>query len=141
MVSISSLYITIILIIILGLSCYQAWLIINTSRTFKKQITRLYTLPRTLLFTHLFSRRLIWVDLIVRLGLPWWLSGKESACQCPRCRRHKFNPWVGKIPWRRKWQPILAYKIPWTEEPGGLLSLGSQSWTQLSTWAWHSEIE
>ena len=28
-------------------------------------------------------------------GLPWWLSGKESACQC---RRHGFNPWSGKIP-------------------------------------------
>ena len=27
-------------------------------------------------------------------GLPWWLSGKESACQC---RRHKFNPWSRKI--------------------------------------------
>ena len=35
-------------------------------------------------------------------GLPWWLSGKESACQC---RRPEFNPWVGKIPCRRKWQP------------------------------------
>ena len=34
-------------------------------------------------------------------GLPWWLSGKESAYQC---RRHRFNPWVGKIPWRRKRQ-------------------------------------
>ena len=28
-------------------------------------------------------------------GLPWWLSGKESACQC---RRHGFNPWSWKIP-------------------------------------------
>ena len=28
-------------------------------------------------------------------GLPWWLSGKESACQC---RRHRFNPWSRKIP-------------------------------------------
>ena len=35
-------------------------------------------------------------------GLPWWLSGKESACQCRRCG---FDPWVGKIPWRRKWHP------------------------------------
>ena len=35
-------------------------------------------------------------------GLPWWLRGKESACQC---RRHGFYPWVRKIPWRRKWQP------------------------------------
>ena len=36
------------------------------------------------------------------MGLPWWLKGKESACQC---RRHGFHPWIGKIPWRRKWQP------------------------------------
>ena len=28
-------------------------------------------------------------------GLPWWLSGKESACQR---RRHDFYPWSGKIP-------------------------------------------
>ena len=32
----------------------------------------------------------IWIT-----GLPWWLSGKESACQC---RKHKFDPWSGKIP-------------------------------------------
>ena len=29
------------------------------------------------------------------IGLPWWLSGKESTC--PH-RRHRFNPWAGKIP-------------------------------------------
>ena len=36
------------------------------------------------------------------MGLPRWCSGKESTCQC---RRHRFNPWIRKIPWRRKWQP------------------------------------
>ena len=63
--------------------------------------------------------------------LPSWLSGKESAYQC---RRLRFNPWVGKIPQRRKWQPIsclgnpgsLAWEIPWTEMPGGLPSMWSQ---------------
>ena len=39
-------------------------------------------------------------------GLPWRLSGKESACQC---RRLKFEPWVRKIPWRRKWQPTPVF--------------------------------
>ena len=39
-------------------------------------------------------------------GLPRWLSGKEHACQC---RRRDFNPWVRKIPWRRKWQPTAAF--------------------------------
>ena len=38
--------------------------------------------------------------------LPWWPSGKEPACQC---RRLMFNPWVGKIPWRRKWQPTPVF--------------------------------
>ena len=39
-------------------------------------------------------------------GLPRRLCGKESACQC---RRHGFHLWVGKIPWRRKWQPTLVF--------------------------------
>ena len=39
--------------------------------------------------------------LIQDLGLPWWLSGKEFTCQC---RRHRLDPWVRKMPWRRKWQ-------------------------------------
>ena len=35
-----------------------------------------------------------------------WLSVKESSWQC---RRSGFNPWVGKIPWRRKWQPTPVF--------------------------------
>ena len=42
------------------------------------------------------------LGLLTSEGLPWWLSGKEPACQC---RKHEFDPWVGKIPWSRKWQP------------------------------------
>ena len=38
-------------------------------------------------------------------GLPRWLSSKESTCQRRKRQRHGFNSWVGKIPWRRKWQP------------------------------------
>ena len=35
--------------------------------------------------------------------------------------------WVGKIPWRRAWHSsVLAWRIPWTEEPGGLQSMGSE---------------
>ena len=33
-------------------------------------------------------------------------SGQESSCQC---RRHRFDPWVGKIPWRRAWQPTAGF--------------------------------
>ena len=39
---------------------------------------------------------------MLALGLPWWLRGKSV---CLQCRRPGFDPWVGKIPWRRKWQP------------------------------------
>ena len=35
-----------------------------------------------------------------------WLSGKESSCQC---RSLGFDPWVGKIPCRRKWQPTPVF--------------------------------
>ena len=35
---------------------------------------------------------------------PGGASGKESACQCRRLKRSGFDPWVGKMPWRRKWQ-------------------------------------
>ena len=48
---------------------------------------------------------------------------------CLQCRRPGFDPWVRKIPWRKKWQPtpvILAWGIPWTEEPGALQFMGSQ---------------
>ena len=34
-----------------------------------------------------------------------WFSGKESTCQYRRLRRYGFDPWVGEISWRRKWQP------------------------------------
>ena len=33
-------------------------------------------------------------------------NGEESACQC---RRHGFDPWVGKIPERKKWQPTPVF--------------------------------
>ena len=38
--------------------------------------------------------------------LSWWLSGKESICQC---RWLRFDPWVRKIPWGRKWQPTPVF--------------------------------
>ena len=59
-------------------------------------------------------------------GLPRWLSDKESLCQC---RRRRLDSRVRKIAWRRKMaihSSILAWKIPWTEEPGRLQSMGSQ---------------
>ena len=36
-------------------------------------------------------------------------TGKEPACQCGRHKRHGFDPWVGKIPWIRAWQPTPVF--------------------------------
>ena len=59
-------------------------------------------------------------------GFPGGASGKELACNAGKHMRHGFDPWVGKIPWRRAWQSTLA-SLPvlqtgrevWTGESGG----------------------
>ena len=45
---------------------------------------------------------------ITQTVFPGGPGGKEPACQCRRCKRCWFDPWVGKMPWRRKWQPTPA---------------------------------
>ena len=85
-------------------------------------------------FHRIFQARVLeWGAISQTLGFPGGASGKESACQSRRCKKGGFDPWVGKIPWRRKWQPsILPWRIPWAEEPGGLQSMDCKE-TQLST--------
>ena len=36
---------------------------------------------------------------------------KDYTCQFRRCKRARFNLWVGKIPWNRKWQPTLVFLL------------------------------
>ena len=50
----------------------------------------------------------MWKALKLVLGFPGGTSGKEPACQYRRCKRCQFSPWVGKMPWRKAWQPTLA---------------------------------
>ena len=66
------------------------------------------------------------------LALPRWHSGKESACQCRRRKRHGFDPWVRKIFWRRKWQPTPIFL------PGKCH--GQRSLVGYSPWA-HKELD
>ena len=68
----------------------------------------------------------IWPDFrLSRVGTKIsfiWSSDKGPICKWMRFKRCWFDPWVGKIPWRRKWQThssICAWKIPWAEESGG----------------------
>ena len=46
------------------------------------------------------------LQIYLHTELPRWLCGKESTCQC---RRPRFNPWVRKNLWRRKWQPSPVF--------------------------------
>ena len=43
------------------------------------------------------------------MGFPSDVTGKESACQCRRGKRCGLDPWVGTIPWRRKWQSTPVF--------------------------------
>ena len=63
----------------------------------------------------------------------------QPACQCRRPKRRKrcrFYIWDGKISWRRSWQPILSWRIPWAEEPGRLQPMELQrvghAWSELA---------
>ena len=58
-------------------------------------------------------------------GFPGGISGKEPASQC---RRHQLDPWVREDPLEKgmPFSSIFAWRIPWTEEPDGLQSMGSQ---------------
>ena len=77
------------------------------------------------------------------MEFPRWLSRKESSCQCGRYWRRGFNPWVRKIPQRRKWQLTPVF-LP-GEFHGQRSLAGYSSWghteldvtEQLSTfWPW-----
>ena len=90
-----------------------------------------------------------WLDVYLirdhpHSGLLWWLSAKDSACQYRRCG---FNPWAGEMPWRdfllleeemAAHSSILAWRIPWAEEPGGQQYLGS--WRVCQNWATDLQI-
>ena len=61
---------------------------------------------------------------VAKYGFPGGAGGKEPACQCRRCKRHEFDPWVGKTPWRRAWQPPPVF-LP--GESHGQMSLAGYS--------------
>ena len=83
------------------------------------------------------------------MGLPGGSSGQEPAYWCRSHERRGIDPWVGKTPWGRKWQPTPVFLLgksqvfllgKWTEKPGRLQSKKSSSRTQLSTHARHTRL-
>ena len=64
----------------------------------------------------------IYADVLGGRCLPRWLSDKGPACQCRRCRgRHSVPGMGGSLEKEMTTHSsILAWRIPWTEEPRGL---------------------
>ena len=60
------------------------------------------------------------------MGFPWWLGGKQPTCNTGDTEDEGSVPRSGRSPGEGNGNPFqyLAGKIPWTEEPGGLQSMG-----------------
>ena len=83
-----------------------------------------------------------WIGQRGRLGFNIASDGKVTSRWlrqsriCLQCRRPRFDPWVGKIPWRRKWEPtpvFLPGKSQWTEEPAGCSLCGCKE-SDMTEW-------
>ena len=76
------------------------------------------------------NRLIIYINdnVIVYNGIPWWLSSKKNLS---RCRRHRFDPWVRKIPWRRNDNPLQYSCLGNPIDRGAWRATGSQSRTWL----------
>ena len=62
-------------------------------------------------------------------GFPDGARGKESACQCRRCKRCRFDSWVRKSPWRRTWQPTPVF-LPGESHGQRSLAAGHSPWSR-----------
>ena len=69
-------------------------------------------------------------------GLPRWLSGKKSACQYRSHRRCGLDPWVRKIPRRRKWQPTPVFLLGESQGQRSLASYSPQGCNEQDMTEW-----
>ena len=83
----------------LCLSILPSFLLLHFSYTFKNVHSYSWVVINI-------YKKIIYKYISISIGLLWWFSDEESSCQC---RRLGFNPWVRKIPWRRKWQPTPVF--------------------------------
>ena len=87
-----------------------------------------------------------WSDLaaaaVLTVDFPGGVSNKEPACQCRRLKRWGFDPWVGKMPWRRAWQPTPVI-LPGNPKDRGnwwaTVHRVAKSWTQLKRLNKHAQ--
>ena len=74
-------------------------------------------------------------DLSLSGSIPGDSRGKEHTCQCRRCRRRGLDPWVRKISWRRKCNPLQYFCLENPMDRGAwraIVHADTKSWTQLS---------
>ena len=91
-------------------------------------------------FTSWATREAWWSELAAFRGFPGGTNLVEKpACPSRGHKRPRLDPWVSKIPWRyflSTDSSILAWRIPWTEEPGGLQSIEyhrvRQNWSDIA---------
>ena len=76
-----------------------------------------------------FLRLLMFLLAVLILACDWASLVAQRAKNLPAVQETQVQSWARKIPWRKAWLPtslFLAWRIPWTEETGGLQSMGSQ---------------
>ena len=83
-------------------------------------------------FCHLFGVTCGGHPKLVWLGFPGDASDKDPTCLCRRCKSCRFDPWVGKIPWSRKWQPTPVF-LP-GKSHGQRSLVGYSPWGCKETW-------
>ena len=66
-------------------------------------------------------------------GFPGGTSGKGPVCQCRSLRRQEFEPWVGKIPWRKAWHPTPVFLPGESHRQRSLVGYHLWSWKELDT--------
>ena len=89
--------------------------------------TRKEGLRKAILFFHTLKLKL------QLSGLPGGTSVKEPTCKSRRPKRHRFDPWVGKIPWRRAWQPTPVFLPGKSHAQRSLVGYSPQGRTESDT--------
>ena len=96
-----------------------------------REITELPNFEKKVKFLVELQKKNKWI-----LGLSLWLNDKESACQC---RRYGFDSWVGKIPWRRKWQATPVFLPGESHRQTGYSPWGCKE-SDMTKWLTHTRV-
>ena len=73
------------------------------------------------------------IHICNEMGFPGATSGKEPTCQFRRCKRNRFDLWVGKMPWWRKWKPTPVFLPGESHGQGSLVGYGPWGRTESDT--------